>query len=96
MTSGTGCLFSWVLRYYLAVSGKPSNGHHLGYCFDYAALSAEVSAAGFVDVRRYEAGKGDDPVFRGLERRHEPTEAATELIVEARKGPAEPHQSSAG
>lgn len=61
------------------------HGHHLGYCFDWAALSAELAAAGFVDIRRYEVGESDDPVFRGLERRHEPTEAATELIVEARK-----------
>jgi predicted SAM-dependent methyltransferase len=72
------------------------HGHHLGYCFDCAALSAELSAAGFVDIRRYEAGKSDDPVFRGLERRHEPTEAATELIVEARKVSAERHQITAG
>jgi predicted SAM-dependent methyltransferase len=61
------------------------HGHHLGYCFDWAALSSELAAAGFVDIRRYEAGQSDDPVFRGLERRREPTEAATELIVEARK-----------
>jgi predicted SAM-dependent methyltransferase len=72
------------------------HGHHLGYCFDYAALSAELSAAGFVDVRRYEAGQSDDPLFRGLERRDEPTEAATELIVEARKATAEPDQAGAG
>jgi predicted SAM-dependent methyltransferase len=62
------------------------HGHHLGYCFDWAALSTELAAAGFVGIRRYEAGQSDDPAFRGLERRHEPTEAATELIVEARKG----------
>jgi hypothetical protein len=61
------------------------HGHHLGYCFDWVALSAELSAAGFVDIRRYEAGYSDDPSFRGLEHRHEITEAATELIVEARK-----------
>lgn len=61
------------------------HGHHLGYCFDWEALSAELSAAGFVDICRYEAGQSDDPVFRGLEQRYEPTEAATELIVEARK-----------
>lgn len=61
------------------------HGHHLGYCFDWAALSAELAAAGFVDIRRYEAGQSDDPAFRDLEHRHEPTEAATELIVEARK-----------
>jgi predicted SAM-dependent methyltransferase len=61
------------------------HGHHLGYCFDWAALSGELAAAGFVDIRRYEAGYSDDPSFRGLEHRHESTEAATELIVEARK-----------
>lgn len=64
------------------------HGHYLGYCFDCAALSAKLSAAGFVYIRRYGAGQSDDPVFRDLERRHEPTEAATELIVEARKAPA--------
>ena len=63
------------------------HGHHRGYCFDWAALSAELAAAGFAEIRRYEAGKSDDPVFRTLERRDEPTEVATELIVEARKKP---------
>jgi predicted SAM-dependent methyltransferase len=61
------------------------HGHHQGYLFDWAALSAELEAAGFTDVRRYEAGQSDEPEFRGLENRQEPTEAATELIVEARK-----------
>ena len=63
------------------------HGHHRGYCFDWAALSAELAAAGFAEIRRYEAGKSDDPVFRTLERRDEPTEVATELIIEARKKP---------
>lgn len=61
------------------------HGHHLGYCFDWAALSAELAAAGFVDIRRCEVGQSDDPTFRGLEHRHEPTEAATGLVVEACK-----------
>lgn len=61
------------------------HGHHLGYCFDWAALSAELAAAGFVDIRHCEVGQSDDPTFRGLERRHEPTEAATGLVVEACK-----------
>jgi predicted SAM-dependent methyltransferase len=61
------------------------HGHHRGYCFDWSALSAELAAAGFVGVSRYEAGNSEDPAFCGLEARHEPTEAATELIVEARK-----------
>lgn len=61
------------------------HGHHRGYCFDWAALSAELAAVGFTGICRREAGESDDPDFRGLEHRHEPTEAATELIVEARK-----------
>ncbi|HEX3731483.1 MAG TPA: hypothetical protein VHU91_00960 [Mycobacteriales bacterium] len=61
------------------------HGHHEGYIFDLDALSREFSAAGFIDVRRCEAGQSDDPAFQGLEARAEPTEEATELIVEARK-----------
>jgi predicted SAM-dependent methyltransferase len=61
------------------------HGHHLGYCFDWVALSAELAAAGFADIRRYEAGQSDDPVFQGLEHRQEPSEAATGLVVEAHK-----------
>jgi predicted SAM-dependent methyltransferase len=61
------------------------HGHHEGYIFDWHALSSEFTAAGFTDVRRYEAGQSDDPAFQGLETRAEPTEEATELIVEARK-----------
>jgi predicted SAM-dependent methyltransferase len=61
------------------------HGHHAGYIFDWAALSAEMDRAGFVDVVRHEAGESDDPVFRGLETRAEPTENATELVVEGRK-----------
>ena len=63
------------------------HGHHRGYCFDWAALSAELAAADFADIRRYDAGKSDDPLFHALEQRNEPTEMATELIVEARKKP---------
>lgn len=61
------------------------HGHHRGYIFDLAALSAELARAGFGDIRRYEAGQSDDLEFKGLETRAEPTAAATELIVEARK-----------
>jgi predicted SAM-dependent methyltransferase len=61
------------------------HGHHQGYCFDWDALSAELATAGFTDIQRHEAGQSEDPEFRSLERRQEPTEAATELIVEARK-----------
>jgi predicted SAM-dependent methyltransferase len=61
------------------------HGHHEGYIYDFASLSAELTAAGFVNVRRYDAGRSDDAAFGGLETRAEPTEAATELIVEAWK-----------
>jgi predicted SAM-dependent methyltransferase len=61
------------------------HGHHLGYIFDWAALSSELAAVGFTDIRRYEAGQSDDDDFQNLETRAEPTEEATELIVEARK-----------
>jgi predicted SAM-dependent methyltransferase len=61
------------------------HGHHEGYIYDYAALSAELTAAGFVNVRRVDAGQSEDTAFRGLETRAESTEAATELIVEAWK-----------
>jgi predicted SAM-dependent methyltransferase len=61
------------------------HGHHQGFCYDWTALSTELADSGFADIRRYEAGQSEDPSFRGLERRHEPTAAATELIVEACK-----------
>lgn len=61
------------------------HGHHLGYIYDWASLSAELTAVGFVDVHRCDAGQSEDPAFTGLETRAEPTEAATELIVEAWK-----------
>ena len=59
------------------------HGHHRGFCYDWAALSAELAASGFARIRRCEAGQSEDPAFQGLKRRHEPTAAATELIVEA-------------
>jgi predicted SAM-dependent methyltransferase len=61
------------------------HGHHLGYIFDWEALSSELATVGFIDIRRYEAGMSDDPAFQSLETRAEPTEEDTELIVEARK-----------
>jgi predicted SAM-dependent methyltransferase len=61
------------------------HGHHAGYIWDLAALSSELSTAGFADIQRWEAGQSDDAAFKGLETRAEPTEEATELIVEARK-----------
>jgi hypothetical protein len=61
------------------------SGHHVGFCYDFASLSAELSRAGFVDVRRQAPGESDDPLLKGLEARMDPTEAATSLIVEARR-----------
>lgn len=61
------------------------HGHHRGYCFDWAALSAELTRGGFVDVRRHAVREGDDLAFRDLEQRDEPTEAATQLVVHARR-----------
>jgi predicted SAM-dependent methyltransferase len=59
------------------------HGHHAGYIWDWAALSHELAATGFTGMRRYSAGESEDREFKGLETRVEPTEAATELIVEA-------------
>ena len=61
------------------------SGHHLGFCHDFASLSAEVAQAGFGDVVRREAGKSDDEAFSGIEQRVGDTEAATTLVIEAWK-----------
>lgn len=45
-----------------------------------------------MDIRRYEAGHSDDPSFDGLEHRLEPTDAATELIVEGCKAADQPSE----
>jgi predicted SAM-dependent methyltransferase len=58
-------------------------GHR--YVFDRAALEAELHRAGFENVRRYDPGQSDDPVFRDLEQRAEKTECLTCLILEADK-----------
>jgi predicted SAM-dependent methyltransferase len=54
-------------------------GHHLGYLWDFSSLSAELAAAGFTDVTRFEPGESDDADFQGLEARND-----FALIVEAR------------
>ena len=41
------------------------HGHHQGYCYDWAALSAELAVSGFTDIRRLEAGHSDDATFGG-------------------------------
>jgi predicted SAM-dependent methyltransferase len=60
-------------------------GHHTGFCYDFDALSTEMARAGFVDIERCAAGQSNDPYLRELEARTESTEAATSLIVEARR-----------
>jgi predicted SAM-dependent methyltransferase len=60
-------------------------GHHLGFCYDWAALSSELQHAGFVEIERFATGDSNDPVFKNLEARMEPTEAATSLVIEGKK-----------
>lgn len=58
-------------------------GHRDGYAWDLDALSAELSAAGFVDVERRELEESPDPALRGLESRVLPIDRRTMLAVEA-------------
>jgi predicted SAM-dependent methyltransferase len=58
--------------------------HYLGFCYDLASISAEMSAVGF-EVERVPAGKSEHPELTGLEVRMHPAEQATALIVEGRK-----------
>jgi predicted SAM-dependent methyltransferase len=60
-------------------------GHHLGFCHDFQSLSSELVRSGFSDCCRKEVGQSDIPEFRNLEARLEPSEAATSLVVEAKK-----------
>jgi predicted SAM-dependent methyltransferase len=60
-------------------------GHHVGFCYDWDSLSAELQRAGFVDVERFGPGESNDARLKNLEARMEATEAATSLIVEARR-----------
>jgi predicted SAM-dependent methyltransferase len=60
-------------------------GHHVGFCYDWEALSRELRDAGFVKLERFDPGKSNDPVLTDLEARMEPTEAATSLVIEASK-----------
>ena len=57
--------------------------HYLGYCYDYAALSEELTKVGFVDIHREEAGSSTDPAFNKVEKRAGPSERATALVVVA-------------
>lgn len=58
------------------------HGHHLGYLYDEASLSAELKRAGFHSVRRCETGESTVAELRGMEHRtHE--ESIVQLILEA-------------
>lgn len=58
--------------------------HYLGFCYDFASISAEMGKVGFT-VERVPAGKSEHPELVGLEVRMHPAEQATALIVEGRK-----------
>ncbi|SDS00578.1 Predicted SAM-depedendent methyltransferase [Friedmanniella luteola] len=55
--------------------------HYRGFCYDYAALAAEMRAVGF-EVERRVAGDSHHPDLKGLEHRMHPAEVATQLCVE--------------
>lgn len=59
--------------------------HWRGFCFDAKSLGAELLAAGFVNLRQVQSGASKDPIFRGLESRTDPTDAATALVMEGDK-----------
>lgn len=55
--------------------------HYLGFCYDYASISTEMTKVGFA-VRREKSGQSEYPELKGLEARQHPAEQATGLIVE--------------
>lgn len=59
--------------------------HYLGFCHDYHSLSSELADAGFVGMRRAEAGLSEVPDLQGLEVRAHPAEIATQLVIEGVK-----------
>lgn len=58
--------------------------HYRGFCYDYAALAAELRAVGF-EVERCVAGDSNHPELKGLEHRMHPAEVSTQLCVEGTK-----------
>ena len=58
--------------------------HYLGFCYDYASISAEMEKAGF-QVRRVYSGQSEHPDLVDLEVRTHPAERATCLVVEGVK-----------
>jgi len=61
------------------------HGHHLGYIWDFTALSSELRDAGFSSIQRARPGHSDHALLRGIEQRMARTELLTWLVVEARK-----------
>jgi predicted SAM-dependent methyltransferase len=55
--------------------------HYLGYLYDFDTLEAELTRAGFSDVKEYGVGQSDDPDLRGLDQRTE--EGPGQIAVEA-------------
>lgn len=58
-------------------------GHHLGYLYDFDALSRELAAAGFVDIQRVKPGSSSYPALTRLEGRTGES-GRSQLVVEAR------------
>lgn len=60
-------------------------GHHLGYLWDFQALSEELECAGFVHLRQWDSGVSDEPALSNLENRGSREYAEVMLVVEATK-----------
>lgn len=60
-----------------------SFGHHAGYVYDYETLEAELTRAGFGNVKRVELGDSEHPEFRGHDQRK--SEGGAQIAVEATK-----------
>jgi predicted SAM-dependent methyltransferase len=58
------------------------HGHHVGYLYDEASLSAELKRAGFHAIRRCATGESVNPELRDLENRTN-AESFIQLILEA-------------
>lgn len=56
-------------------------GHHLGYLWDEPSLSAELKAAGFTEIARYEVGQSNDPLLCSLETRDTPIQLVLEAVA---------------
>lgn len=60
------------------------HGHHVGYLYDEASLTAELKRAGFHNIRRCAIGESQIPELRDLENRREGNaDSLVQLIMEA-------------